>query len=297
MHQAHPATSCLGRTFVRLLAVAIVVAMLAGMLTLAAAVTRAAVSTNWAGYVSKGHGASARFGRVVGSWAQPTASCAHAVTYSAFWVGLGGYSGGTTKLEQTGTEADCTKSGRPLYGAWYEILPNPPMHARLAVRPGDVIAASVTIDQTGVVLHLRNLTTGREFRKQIHTHNPDASTAEWIAEAPSECGRGSCHTLPLTNFGTVSFAGAATELGGYVAGISSARWTALEIELEGDYVGFTASTGPTFASAAPSRLTSSASAFSVTWKEVSAPAPSSTEQIGPPAPQGSPIANASHVRF
>src|SRR5262249_1938683 len=264
---------------VRLLAVAIVVAMLAGMLTLAAAVTRAAVSTNWAGYVSKGHGASARFGRVVGSWTQPTASCAHAVTYSAFWVGLGGYSRGT-KLEQEGTEADCTKSGRPRYAAWYEILPNPPMHARLAVRPGDVIAASVTTDRTGVVLHLRNLTTGRRFSKQIHMHNPDASTAEWIAEAPSACGNGGCARVPPTNFGTVSSADAAAELGGYIAGMSSARWTALEIELEGEFVGFTASTGPTFASAAPSRLTSSASAFSVTWKEVAAPAPSSTERIG-----------------
>ena len=65
----------------------------------------------------------------------------------------------------------------------------------------------------------------------------------------------------------------------------------------GAFVGFTASTGPTFASAAPSPLTNSASAFSVTWKEVSAPAPSSTERIGPPAPPGSPIANAPHVRF
>jgi hypothetical protein len=267
------------------------------MLTLAAAVAHAAVSTNWAGYVSKGHGASTRFGRVVGSWAQPAASCAHAVTYSAFWVGLGGYSARTSKLEQAGTEADCTKSGRPLYAAWYEILPNPPVHARLAVRPGDAIAASVTTGQAGVVLHLGNLTTGRQFSKQIRTHNPDASTAEWIAEAPSECGRGGCHTLPLTNFGTVSFAGAAAELGGYVAGISSARWTALKIELEGDFVGFAASTGPTFASAAPSRLPNSASAFSVTWKEMSAPAPSSSERIGPPAPQDSPIANASHVRF
>jgi hypothetical protein len=274
-----------------------ILALAAGMLTLAAAVARAAVSTNWAGYVSKGRAASARFGRVVGSWTQPTATCAHAVTYSAFWVGLGGYSAGSTKLEQTGTEADCTKSGRPLYAAWYEILPSPPVQVRLAVRPGDVIAASVTTDQAGVVLHLRNLTSGQQFGKQIHMHNPDASTAEWIAEAPSECGNGGCRTLPLTDFGTVSFAGAAAELGGYVAGISGARWTALEIELEGDFAGFSTSTGPSFASAAPSALTNSASAFSVTWKEMSAPAPSSTERIGPPPPPGLPTANAPHVRF
>ena len=296
MTQAHRATSRLGRTFARRVAVAIVVAMVAGFLTLAAAVARAAVSTNWAGYVSKGHGQSARFRRVVGSWTQPTASCTRAATYSAFWVGLGGYSAGS-KLEQTGTEADCTKSGPPRYAAWYEILPNPPVNARLAVRAGDVIAASVTTDQTGVVVYLRNLTTGRDFSKQIHLHNPDASTAGWIAEAPSECGDSGCHTLPLTNFGTVSFAGAAAELRGYVAGIASARWTALAIELEGDFAGLTAGTGPTFASAAPSPLTSSASAFSVTWKQVSAPAPSSTERIGPPTPEGSPVADGSHVRF
>ena len=66
MPHAHRATSRLGRTFARRVAVAIVVAMVAGFLTLAAAVARAAVSTNWAGYVSKGHGQSARFRRVVG---------------------------------------------------------------------------------------------------------------------------------------------------------------------------------------------------------------------------------------
>ena len=295
MPQAHRATSRLGRTFVRPVAVAIVVAMVAGILTLAAA-AGAAVSTNWAGYVSKGHDPSARFRRVVGSWTQPAASCARAVAYSAFWVGLGGYSAGA-RLEQTGTEADCTKSGRPRYAAWYEFFPNPPVSAGLAVRPGDVIAASVTTNRTGVAVHLRDLTTGRHFSKQMYMHNPGASTAEWIAEAPSECGNDGCHTLPLTNFGAVSFAGAAAELRGYVAGIVSARWTALAVELEGDFAGFTAGSGPTFASAAPSPLTSSASAFSVTWKQVSAPAPSSTEPIGPPTPEGSPVADASHVRF
>jgi hypothetical protein len=297
MHQAHSASNSLSRKLARLLAVALVVAMVAGMLMLGARVARAIVSTNWAGYASKGHGHSARFGSVVGTWTQPTASCARAVTYSAFWVGLGGYSSDNTELEQTGTEADCTKSGRSLYAAWYEVLPNPPVKANLAVRPGDVIAASVTARHTGVLVRLRNLTTGRRFSKQVHMQKPFASTAEWIAEAPSECGTDGCHTLPLTNFGTVSFAGAAAELGRYGGGISSARWSALEIELEGDFAGFTASTGPTFASASPSPLTSSASAFSVTWREMSAPPPSSIERIGPPAPVGSPIANASHVRF
>ena len=38
--------------------------------------------------------------------------------------------------------------------------------------------------------------------------NPDTSSAEWIAEAPSQCdGSGSCQPLPLADFGTVQFTG------------------------------------------------------------------------------------------
>ena len=70
----------------------------------------AAVSSNWAGYVVKSH---VSFERVVGAWTQPAAVCTGQATHSAFWVGLGGYSRDSTKLEQTGTEADCTATGRP----------------------------------------------------------------------------------------------------------------------------------------------------------------------------------------
>ena len=40
--------------------------------------------------------------------------------------------------------------------------------------------------------------------------NPDISSAEWIAEAPSTCSQGlsSCTPLPLADFGTVQFTSA-----------------------------------------------------------------------------------------
>jgi len=65
-------------------------------------------STNWAGYAITDR---KPFTSATGRWVQPAVSCADlSPTYSAFWVGLGGYSGNS--LEQIGTETDCTANGR-----------------------------------------------------------------------------------------------------------------------------------------------------------------------------------------
>ena len=60
------------------------------------------VSTNWAGYATS----TARpFASVTGRWVEPEATCGTTATYSAFWVGLGGFSDGSFAVEQTGTFA------------------------------------------------------------------------------------------------------------------------------------------------------------------------------------------------
>jgi hypothetical protein len=76
------------------------------------------VSQNWAGYVAGGSSSDTQFSDVSGSWVQPSATCGSGQTYSAFWVGLGGSGNGSSGLEQTGTQADCTADGGTDYYAW-----------------------------------------------------------------------------------------------------------------------------------------------------------------------------------
>ncbi len=89
-------------------------------------------SSNWAGYAV--HGAS--FHQVIGAWRQPGVSCVPGRrTYSAFWIGLGGFKAGADALEQIGTEADCRASGAERLGAWYEMVPAVSSPSRCASPP------------------------------------------------------------------------------------------------------------------------------------------------------------------
>jgi hypothetical protein len=83
-------------------------------------------SSNWAGYAvtSTDPTTPVTYTSVSGTWVQPAAACgAGPAAYSAFWVGLGGYSDTSQGLEQIGTESDCTTAGRATYGVWYELVP------------------------------------------------------------------------------------------------------------------------------------------------------------------------------
>lgn len=175
------------------------------------------VSTNWAGYAAitgaSTHAFAKRFTSVSGTWIQPSASCVPGVpTFSAFWVGLGGYSERSKSLEQIGSEADCSASGVISYYAWYEYVPQGPATIRrIAVSAGDTISASVAVAGARATVTLSDLTAGTSFThtKPMHDPRPDVSAAEWIAEAPSNCNRNTCTPLALTNFGNVSFTNAA----------------------------------------------------------------------------------------
>lgn len=161
-------------------------------------------STNWAGYAATG--TRGHFTGVSSSWTEPTAKCTgFGDQYSAFWVGLDGYSSST--VEQTGSEVDCT--GRTAqYSAWYEIYPAYPVYVSSRVRPGDHFTGSVTYQaSTGhFVITLADST--QKWTKTVSQAVAGAarSSAEIIAEAPSSGATGA--VLPLTNFGTVNFSGA-----------------------------------------------------------------------------------------
>ncbi|MGH2998278.1 MAG: G1 family glutamic endopeptidase, partial [Gaiellaceae bacterium] len=182
----------------------------------------AAASSNWAGYAVTG----STFTDVKGAWVQPAATCpATGSSYAAFWVGLGGATG-NGGLEQTGTEADC-QNGRASYSAWYELLPDGSVQVPLAVTPGDTISAEVAADTTAgtATLTLTDVTTGQTFTTQQTPSVLDTSSAEWIAEAPSQCFGSRCLQLPLANFGAVQFSGSSTTANGHVGTISDASWS------------------------------------------------------------------------
>jgi hypothetical protein len=225
-------------------------------------------SSNWAGYAVTHR---KPFASVTGRWVQPAATCADlSSTYSAFWVGLGGFAKSSFAVEQTGTLANCS-NGTPYYTAWYELYPKPPVIVRLAVRPGDKFSATISVAKKTVVIRLRNATTRKRFTKRLQTRRPDLGSAEWVAEAPTGCDfTGSCSTLPLTNFGTVAFSHASATVKGHKGRISDPVWSATTIELRGD---LNDPTNPSSAgaNAIPGQLGPDGSSFAVTWQQLTPP--------------------------
>ena len=265
---------------------------------------QSATSANWSGYVVGGSSSSTQYKSVSGSWVAPTAKCTSGQGYSSFWVGLGGSgsgsssdssasadtgswsdpsgmsgsgatsgSGSSTSLEQAGTEADCNADGSATYSAWYELVPSPPVKVSMAVHPGDHITSKVTVDGSNVTIQLSNSTTGGSFSKTLQANNPDVSSAEWIAEAPSTCdgSLSSCTPLSLADFGTVQFSGAsATTTDGHTGTISDSNWQTAAVTLSpgASQQGFGAqfaSYGSGSGAATPSSLSSDGSSFSVAF--------------------------------
>lgn len=254
----------------------------------ALAATQEGASENWAGYVVTPNDGSG-FSAVSGQWTQPRVDCTANSTssYSAYWVGLGGGGGEqSTALEQIGTQADCSTSGKTTYYAWYELVPSAPVKLSLAIHPGDSIWARTAVKGDQVSLYITDQTTHRTWSKTLTmtSATPDTSTAEWVAEAPSECASGAmsdCTPLPLANFGTATFSDAHATSDGHMGSISDSHWTTEAIELEpsssslfgggpggyqGGYGGYSAySSYGTTGGAAPTSLSKSGTKFSVKY--------------------------------
>ncbi len=262
-------------------------ALLACAAALAGVASAASVSANWAGYVALPRTAGEPFKSVSGTWTEPSVTCTAArEAYSAVWVGLGGYREDSKALEQIGTEADCSRNGQPRYTTWYELIPAAPVTLSVKVAPGDEMVASVTVGGRDVTLRLRDLTSGARYSLTRPATTLDASSAEWILEAPSTClTEGSCETLPLSDFDSVSFASATATLGTRTAGVASPYWSDVALELRqgsgGDGFGSwrhaRAESGAALIAATPSGLAGEG-AFSVHWQE------QPLQSEGPPVP-------------
>ncbi len=156
-------------------------------------------------------------------------------------------------------------------------MPYPSRSLRLRVAPGDKLAATVTVTGHKVVLALRNLTTRKSAIKTVHASQIDTSSAEWIAEAPSQCTSiNSCQTLPLADFGSAGFQSAGAQAAGAAkSGMRNRRWTLTKITLEPSgqrFIGLQGSGNPVGA-AAPSALNANGTAFTVTYVPVSSQPP------------------------
>ena len=219
-----------------------------------------ASSANWSGYVAGG----TTFSSVSGSWVEPTANCSSGQGYSSYWVGLGGASGQSQALEQTGTEMDCSGSGSGSHHAWYELVPAAPVNLDLNISAGDHMTGKVTVSGSNVTISLSDETTGKSVTKDLQMDNPDASSAEWIAEAPSQCDGSGCQPLPLADFGKVSFSNSTATANGHTGTISDSNWSSQAVQLDGGAGdGFVSDTSS--ATAAPSGLSSDGSSFSVSY--------------------------------
>ena len=234
-----------------------------------------AVSGNWSGYIAQSSNGQ-NFSRVSGSWTQPSVSSS-TDGYSAFWVGLGGASQQSESLEQVGTSAD-TSGGQSTYYAWYELVPAGEVKLNLAIHPGDHMTGSVTVNGSNVTISLADETTGQSLTKTLTMSNPDTSSAEWIAEAPSaQSPDGSLQTLPLANFGNVTFTNTSATAGGHTGPISDPDWTAQQVDLQPSGAGETLGGGQfspaglqtisqsSSAGASASSVSGNGSSFTVTY--------------------------------
>jgi hypothetical protein len=243
-----------------------------------------AVSENWAGYEATSTSSSG-FSAASGSWVQPTVTASSGESYSAYWVGLGGGDENSSALEQEGTQADVSSTGKVSYYAWYELVPAAPVKIKsVTVHPGDRIWARTAVSGDKVTVEVDNKTTGQDFTKTLTMTDatPDTSTAEWVAEAPSECQGGTsgeCQPLPLSDFGSVKFTNAYATSGGQTKPVSG--WTDTAIELSptsssdfgygGGYGGGFGGTESDSASsssdggAAPGSLSADGTSFTVTY--------------------------------
>jgi hypothetical protein len=233
------------------------------------------VSSNWSGYAAVSPDATTtplRFSDVTGTWVQPKATCTLGRTSSAaFWVGIGGYDESSPSLEQLGTGEDCNGNSRtPTSYAWWELVPAASKQIKLAVKPGDTVTAAVLVQGQTITFSLRDVTRGTRFSKVLTTPQAlDTGSAEWIAEAPSECSSfGSCNVVPLTNFGKVTFKNAAAIADDHPGTIVDGSWDTAPIELVagGTSNGFFGAADATSGiGAVPGGVTADGRGFSVSW--------------------------------
>ena len=215
---------------------------------------RNGTSENWGGYAVASRlnaPLSGSVSEVKGTWKVPALSASGSDhTASSAWVGIDGYSDST--VEQTGTEHDMTPDG-PVYYAWFEMYPKFGYRIlNFPVEAGDTISAEVRyVGNSRFTLTIANLTRNVTF-STTERRKAGRQSAEWIVEAPYSGG-----TLPLADFGTLTFSGCSATLNGHTGGIGDAAW-------QHDAIAMATQNGTV--KARPSTLSGGGTGFSVSWE-------------------------------
>jgi hypothetical protein len=191
-------------------------------------------SVRWSGWIVSRKGE--HFDRVSASWRIPSAKCSQRgpATYSLTWIGLGGAN--ENKLEQIGTETDCTQGFGSIKATayaqlWWEVLPSPEQYPGEDIAPGDLVDASVTIAGRRATVSLRDVTRKWTFVKRVSVRPRDLteSSADWIEEDPEICPGTvivvSCPEKPFAHYRKVTFTHAVTGTTKHVSGsILDSHW-------------------------------------------------------------------------
>lgn len=131
----------------------------------------------------------------------PTVVASAGDTFSAAWIGIGGFL--DRSLIQAGTEHDSI-NGQSTYSVWYEMLPNDSITINtINVSPGDVISASIRLLDSGTnewSIQIFDVTNGQGFNQNF-VYNSSRLSAEWIVERPTVNNRISA----LADFGSITF--------------------------------------------------------------------------------------------
>ena len=170
-------------------------------------------STNWAGYADTG----SAYSKVSAKWTEPSATCTGTgEQLAAFWVGIDGFS--SSSVEQDGTIIECD-GGQAFQFTWWEMFPtNDIQVVGETLAAGDAITSTVTRSGTSYTLTVTDSThTANSFTKTETCSNCANSSAEWIAEAPSN----GSSILPLANFGSWTASSASVTEGSTAGTISS----------------------------------------------------------------------------
>jgi hypothetical protein len=145
-------------------------------------------------------------------------------------------------------------------------VPSTAGSARLRVRPGDLIGASVTVHGRSVRLRMADATTGQVFSRSVRAGAVDLSSADWIVEAPTVCrtaSAASCRATALADFTATGFSSARATGGGHAGTIGDPAWSPTAISQIPGAPARTA--GQDAASAAPSALSGGGDAFSLSF--------------------------------
>jgi|GEM_PF-2927952 len=158
-------------------------------------------NSHWSGYVAATSFSNPQpnFQTVCGSWIVQSVSPSPQGN-AAQWIGIGGFFSGRT-LIQTGTDSESGPNGVS-YCAWIELIPGKIYYPPLTIEPGNVISASIYLDEIGTnnwQVQLTDVTTGQTNTSQVFNFDSSMLSAEWIEENPN------ISPYSLADFGTAQF--------------------------------------------------------------------------------------------